>query len=262
MLLSNPLVRKPSLGAPLSVNTTDPLTRGMISCIPLLTGTGVPVDIMTRRHVNGGNASWSVAGSAGPSAEAWSFTNATTTDLAFSTAGSAFTVAQFCNVITVTPIATIGRWNYTSETVNTGWTMNIITSPGAAFVWDVNNNNGSANYQLASSVPATVGNHTIVGTSDGIGRRCIYVDGKFSGSTATNPTPLAATGDFSYPTSGNVYAYLVAVWNRDLSPFEVEAFHMNPMRLFTGTFSSGFISGVFGPGFGGRVPNLGPILAQ
>jgi hypothetical protein len=227
--LTRPWTRKPP-GGPIGLDSNNPLTTGIVSCIPLIDGYGPPIDIVANPiHINSGVATWS-SGLLGPSANAWSFTNASTADLGVSVSG-VFSVAALFNIITLpgSGASIFGRTAYTSETVNSGWDLQITSTPVYSFI--ISNNNGFASYGLAGVTAPTLGNHMLVGTNNGTNLRCLYVDGKLDATINANPIPLTTTGLLrSNGTETSVY--LSVIWNRVLSVLEVQQLYVNPWQMF------------------------------
>lgn len=259
-----PLVRKPP--GPVNLDPSNPITYGIVSCVPMLNGYGSPIDILANPpRVATGLATWSV-GQSGITGAATGFTNATTTDIAFSTAATAaFSAAIVVNITDATGAGNVnifGRTAYSSETVNSGWAFNVDTTP--AYHFRVFNNNGAANYELATTTLLTAGDHVLVGTNNGTNLRSLYLDGRLEATTTLNPIPLA-TANPSNLCNPNNQLYLGVVWNRVLSDAEAVSFMLSPWQIFLGaSLSSSFIGLALASI---RRPynlwsQIGPILAQ
>ena len=91
------------------------------------------------------------------------------------------------------------RSTYTSESVNTGWTIQIRPPDDGAAGWNfmLFNNWGFASYSMTFNGNLTKGLHHIVGTTDGTTRR-LYVDGvqRTTSANASCASGNAASGMF------------------------------------------------------------------
>ena len=150
-------------------------------------------------------------------------TNASTADLAF-TSGP-WTVAGFFYLTALLSPGqfpkTFSRFSYTSESINTGWALQVNGSSNA-YEFISFNNNATGFYVLGGGTQA-VGTHLMVGTSDGTTRR-LYVDGTQRATSANNPNPAATANnpDIGYWLSGpETPTYWTAAWRRCLNASEV-----------------------------------------
>src|ERR1700677_2293953 len=133
----------------------------------------------------------------------------------------------------------IGRYTYSSETVNTGWLLQMrpatpLTTAGWSFL--LFNNNAVATYGTGiynNSLGA--GNYIIGGSTDGTTKK-LYLNGNLVGSSTTGPTCSSSIGNLgpqSGPSGSNVlYLYWYLVANKALTAAQMRNLSSNPWQGF------------------------------
>lgn len=241
---------KPPLGA--RIDWSHLLSQGLRFMAAVNEGGGSPLDLTNPNRVSSA-ATWNFAPQ-GLVAREFSFTNASTTDLNFTT--GVFSVAvlyyQPTTLGTGQYSVLFGRDSYISEGANTGWRFLLRNNAGDSFpgyVFDVFANNDFNSYLLRIAGTPAVGTHLLVGTSDGVTRR-LYLDGFLGASTTLNPAPASSSANL-YNTmtavaSAGVYAQWA--WNRTLSASEVQLLYQQPFgNIFVPRKVYGFVPSVGGP---------------
>lgn len=222
----------------LAVVRDHPLARGLLWLgVPYL-GAGPVVDLIRQRQA--GSGVWHT-GRRGLLVRDWSLDNAQTTDLAFNSGSPAWSVGAVFRLSALPgagQFPTIfGRQTYVSEVNNAGWGLDCTSSdssPANRFRFDCFTNNGVGNYALIGSTTATAGEHSLVGTSQGLsGVRNIYLNGVSDHSPwSFNRNPDVTTGNLLNLSSGvQAPTYLTAAWLRELTPAEIFWFAKDPFSL-------------------------------
>lgn len=205
------------------IDWTHPLARGLVMCFLACPGGGM-VDLTGRARVVSGVTQ--PVRPSGLTFDTFSVTSASAADLNFTSGGWAIGVFTHSAAISATiganPVA-ISRVNYTSESVNSGWSLGAQgNSATLSQVWQFFSfaNNAAASYNLLGTSQNYVGDVFLGGTSDGTSTRRIIVNGVQEATSAANLNPLssgtaiapAAAGGGSFDGS-----YLLLAWNRDVT---------------------------------------------
>jgi hypothetical protein len=190
-------------------------------------------DATGRRSGNAGTATTYSALTGGLAADKWSYANADTKDLDFTS--GAWSVGGFGNLSSVSSTSgqnpeVVGRRAYTDETINSGWSL---AQSGGTTVYGAFSfaNNGFANYQLLGTSTATVGDVFLGMTSDGTSTRRLFVKGVQESTTATNLNPATCASPLTPATaSAGVWAgaYLVLAWNREVPAIQWAMLNNDP----------------------------------
>ncbi len=181
--------------------------------------------------------------------KAGSFTNASTTDLAFTSGPWTVAVFVFQNAVVGNGdyCSLLGRYAYTNESSNTGFSLDVQAADAGNAAWRnrvvfvAYRNNGSSNY--AGTTPPLVsdalapGLWSFVGQSDGGTTRQILTNGKVSAiNTSVNFSPLTTAGNLllasHFAGSTDRFRILMAgAWARYLNPAEIQDLHSYPFQL-------------------------------
>jgi hypothetical protein len=205
------------------------LAPGLL-CAIVPTATGSVVDLRNDRGsgVAGGLVD---RGTYGVAARDWSLPNAAiSADLQF-TSGP-FTVAALVyrqnNTAAGEYPQLFGQDAYVSETNNQGWLLQLRSSTDGFTGWAFGSfrnasTAGGGGGALTSTLNNVVGDHLIVGTSNGTNLRTLYVDGQANATGSFNVNPLTSAGNMTNISTANVKVplYYGLAWNRCLSAAEV-----------------------------------------
>lgn len=226
-------VRRQFIPQTAKVDLAHPLSAGLVFCF---------IPSIAKDLVNGlqmGNAGIVVEGFGNTGygfTIKMSFSNASTTNQAY-TSGP-FSVGVACkrpNASTYPIAFSRGRWDGNLNT--SGWSIQHFPTSTA---WSFNVGRGDSNYSLGANVTFAVGTDTVVGTSNGVNQRRIYVNGRLMNSGTNNINPLTTPngvsigrGEAFEPGGASVDSAICCSWNRLLSQNEVAMFATDPFCLLS-----------------------------
>lgn len=204
------------------IDWLHPLARGMVMCL-LAQPNGAMVDLAKGSRGITTPPTIQINPS-GVSYKDWTISNASTTDLDFTS--GAWAAGTFCHLSALSPtngqnVQLLGRTAYTSEVANSGWSITQSGSPGiipqyAAYSF---RNTDFNTYLLQGTSTATIGDQFIGTTSDGTTRRLI-VNGVSEVQTTNNANPVTSGGALTVVNVGTGVidgTYLALAWDRDVS---------------------------------------------
>ena len=229
-------------GVPI-VDWTHPITAKMTSCLYPI-APGVLVDVSRQRPFGtGGTPAFGPKGTAATGTiTIGDATNSTDLDWT----GGPFTVMVWGNV---------------SESVNTGWELNVNTT----FRFHIFRNNGSANYAPpAIKITYSAGEHLFGGASDGSTTRYTYLDTTIASTATGNITPVSSANALISAHAAGSRIYVGWTWSRLLSSEERFSLYKDPWQflIFPGDFVRSYYSGAAAPVPYNPWPQAAPILAQ
>jgi hypothetical protein len=214
-----------------------PITRQLVCLLPCWEGSGAPNDLV-RRRVSAQVGTWS-GGTYGREVKTFHLSMASTADLDF-TSGP-WSVAVFCH-LTGGPgggafWGPFGRDYYAGEGSNRGWRLFAAGSGiglgSNKWCFGSYRDSNTEFPRCPGTTNWAVGDWLLVGTSDGVGTRLLYVNGVQEGTTNlnVNPLPCVTAGNLTNAgSSGDIRNYWAAAWKRCLSAAEVQSLWRNRMR--------------------------------
>ena len=131
----------------------------------------------------------------------------------------------------------LSRINYTSESVNTGWSLQLDTAASGNIKFINGNNNATTTaggFVLFGAGAVANSRYSILATENGSNSKVLYVNGKLVTTIATgNMTSLTApTATVVVGGTTSNYVNLTMIWNRQLSAAEASALYENPHQIF------------------------------
>jgi hypothetical protein len=232
---------------PLELDTKNSLAEGLRFLIVSSRDAGGNLTDMVRPRPASGSR-W-LGGPAGLSAYGGFWLNSATTDLAF-TSGNFCVFAYFFQSAALASgeyFSPLGRSSYTSESVNSGWELDLMPPNDASpdrFSFTVYNNNGGGNYRCFGNTNVGVGLWTLGGRSVSGGSiiRHIFVNGRNENGSTLNEWPATTTGNLFINGSPKVQTVMACAWARALSDPEFLEMHQRPFGLLrTGRKASWFL---------------------
>ena len=213
------------------VNRGHVMARGLVSLL-LPDGFGGVRDLCQPR---GGSGSAYNAGIQGPASKSWTVASSRIADLQF-TAGAFSAAAVYSHVGTLgsSDVPTIlGNVAYTSESVNSGWSLFLFGSGSSVAGYAMTQyHNSATNVSTIHGGTPTPGDHWIVGIHDAGGGSNLYVDGaSVSGSTIANPGASSGPLNNSGTATVDVPLYLGAAWSRALTAAEAAWWYRSAFDL-------------------------------
>jgi hypothetical protein len=210
-----------------------PLATGLV-CALIPDRSGRMVDMARDRA--SGVATTRAGGKYGALLGDWSIPAAQCNELQF-TSGS-FTVASAFRLQDSWPAADnptiFSNSTYVNESNNQGWFLGIAGSGSsvAGYAFAIHRNSAS-NLSTAHAGSPSVGDHTIVGTSNGATAALLYADGAQIASEALTFNPVSSASNVVNITgTAHVPTYGCWAWSRVLSALEVQVFNTNPFQMF------------------------------
>jgi hypothetical protein len=217
-----------------TVNQAHPLARGLVSLVLASQGNRRPKDlVMKNAQWSSTVATWSSQRRSGQAFRTAAATNVSTTALNFT--APPYSVAVFFNIDVFTTANQHLIWSrrtYTSETVNTGWSL--AGHSTGAFVFGTYANNGGGIYGLTGTKIRANGDWLVVGTVTPT-TKSLYVNGRLDASNAVGLTCLTSTGDLQVQSATELaWLYAGYGWNRALTSAEVWELYLNPYAMLNG----------------------------